>query len=143
MVEPLNLANFGGHQFRCPTRLFDGLPWFGQFDLLEAFGCDQESDALACQRCCHDCLLYGPWVSGRIPMATGGQSGLRQVGLVDGELAALDHIAHPGRSEALAEGSPRVADDHGVRAGSYGCRTGQSEQRADLPEIVTRGRDAD
>ena len=78
----------------------------------------------------------------RIPARTVRQSTPRLPGLVDGELATLDHIAHPGRPEALAESLRGVADHLGVGAGPNGRRTGQSEQRAELTEIVARGHDA-
>ena len=49
VVERLDLADFCGHQFGCAAGLFDGLPRFGQFDLLDAFGSDQERNRLAVQ----------------------------------------------------------------------------------------------
>jgi hypothetical protein len=46
VVEGLDGADVQGYEDRLAAGLLDGLPWFGELDLLDALVGDQEGDAL-------------------------------------------------------------------------------------------------
>ena len=46
MVERLNLADLGGHQFGCAARFLDSFPRLGQLNLLDAFWGDERMESV-------------------------------------------------------------------------------------------------
>lgn len=117
VVERLDLADFGGHQLGCAAGLFDGLPRLGEFNLLDAFGCDEERNFLAVQCRCHEFLpLLRCYLSQRVPGAAGSQSGrfhrytrTRNRAFTD-ELRAGEHEQRTTEHDCVAGLAPHSPD---------------------------------